>query len=87
VSIVLDAAPFVAVERGDRDLIAIVKRERLANPGATDQRWCRPPGVARGHSRLAALVAPKMRKHANMAGSEHGQLLPPQDAVVVVVSD
>jgi hypothetical protein len=28
-SIVLDAGAFVAVERGDRDMIAIIKRERL----------------------------------------------------------
>jgi hypothetical protein len=28
--LVLDAAAFVAVERGDRDVVALVKRERLA---------------------------------------------------------
>jgi hypothetical protein len=28
--LVLDAGAFVAVERGDRDLVALVKRERLA---------------------------------------------------------
>lgn len=30
-SIVLDAGAFVAIERGDRDLVAIIKRERLAD--------------------------------------------------------
>lgn len=29
-SLVLDAGAFVAVERGDRDIVALVKRERLA---------------------------------------------------------
>lgn len=29
-SVVLDAGAFVAVERGDRDVVALVKRERLA---------------------------------------------------------
>lgn len=44
-SVVLDAGAFVAVERGDRDLIAIVKRERLANRapltsgGVVGQMW------------------------------------------------
>ena len=30
-SVLLDAGAFVAVERGDRDVVALVKRERLAN--------------------------------------------------------
>ena len=44
-SIVLDAGAFVAVERGDRDVIAIIKRERLANraplssAGVVGQVW------------------------------------------------
>jgi hypothetical protein len=29
-SLILDAGAFVAVERGDRDIVALVKRERLA---------------------------------------------------------
>lgn len=29
-SLILDAGAFVAVERGDRDVVALVKRERLA---------------------------------------------------------
>jgi len=31
VSLILDAGAFVAVEGGDRDVVALVKRERLAN--------------------------------------------------------
>ncbi len=30
-TVVLHAGAFVAVERGDRDIVAIIKRERLAN--------------------------------------------------------
>jgi hypothetical protein len=44
-TVVLDAGAFAAVERGDRDLIAIVKRERLAerapltSGGVVGQVW------------------------------------------------
>jgi hypothetical protein len=31
VSLILDAGAFVAVERGDRDVVALIKRERLAD--------------------------------------------------------
>jgi hypothetical protein len=43
--LVLDAGAFVAVERGDRDMVALVKRERLAgrapvtNGGVVAQVW------------------------------------------------
>jgi hypothetical protein len=43
--LVLDAGAFVAVERGDRDVVALVKRERLAdrapvtNGGVVTQVW------------------------------------------------
>jgi hypothetical protein len=43
--LVLDAGAFVAVERGDRDVVALVKRERLAgrtpvtNGGVVAQVW------------------------------------------------
>jgi len=43
--LVLDAGAFVAVERGDRDVVALVKRERLAgrtpvsNGGVVAQIW------------------------------------------------
>ena len=42
---VLDAGAFVAIERGDRDVVALVKRERLAdrapvtNGGVVAQVW------------------------------------------------
>lgn len=43
--LVLDTGAFVAVERGDRDVVALVKRERLAgrapvtNGGVVAQAW------------------------------------------------
>jgi hypothetical protein len=45
VSIVLDAGAFVAVERGDRDMVALIKRERregrapLSHGGVIGQVW------------------------------------------------
>lgn len=54
--LVLDAGAFVAVERGDRDVVAVVKRERLAgrapvtNGGVVAQVW-------RGGRDRQALVA------------------------------
>jgi len=57
VTLVLDAGAFLAVERGDRDVVALVKRERLAgrppvtNGGVVAQVWrgghARQAGVAR----------------------------------------
>ena len=44
-SLILDAGAFVAVERGDRDVVALVKRERLAerspitHGGVVAQAW------------------------------------------------
>lgn len=44
-TVVLDAGAFLAVERGDRDVVALVKRERLAgrppvsNGGVVAQVW------------------------------------------------
>ena len=55
-TVVLDAGAFVAVERGDRDVIAIVKRERLAerapltNGGVVGQVW------RGGHGRQAMVA-------------------------------
>jgi hypothetical protein len=45
VSIVLDAGAFLAVERGDRDMVALIKRERregrapLSHGGVVGQVW------------------------------------------------
>ena len=55
-TIVLDAGALVAVERGDRDMIAIIKRERLENRsplthgGVIGQVW------RGGHGRQANLA-------------------------------
>ncbi|MBW3614322.1 MAG: hypothetical protein KY439_03315 [Actinobacteria bacterium] len=55
-SIVLDAGALVAVERGDRDMIAIIKRERredrapLTHGGVIGQVW------RGGHGRQATLA-------------------------------
>jgi len=61
-SIVLDAGAFVAVERGNRDLTAIVKRERLANRapltsgGVVGQVWRGGHGRQANLARLLAAV-------------------------------
>ena len=55
-TVVLDAGAFVAVERGDRDVVAIIKRERLAgrvpvsSGGVIGQVW------RGGHGRQANLA-------------------------------
>jgi hypothetical protein len=55
-SMVLDAGALVAVERGDRDMIALIKRERqegrapLTNGGVIGQVW------RGGHGRQAILA-------------------------------
>lgn len=55
-SIILDAGALVAVERGDRDMIALIKRERLAgraplsHGGVVGQVW------RGGHGRQAILA-------------------------------
>lgn len=55
-SIVFDAGAFMAVERGDRDLVALVKRERqlgrspLTHGGVVGQVW------RGGHGRQAVLA-------------------------------
>jgi len=62
VSVVLDAGALLAVERGDRDLIAIVKRERLANHapltngGVVGQVWRGGHGRQTNLARLLAGV-------------------------------
>jgi hypothetical protein len=54
--LVMDAGAFVAVERGDRDVVALVKRERLAglapvtNGGVVAQVW------RGGHGRQAPVA-------------------------------
>jgi hypothetical protein len=56
VSLILDAGAFVAVERGDRDVVALIKRERLAgrspvtHGGVVAQVW------RGGHGRQAEVA-------------------------------
>jgi hypothetical protein len=60
--LVLDAGAFVAVERGDRDVVALVKRERLAgrvpvtNGGVIAQVWRGGSGRQAPVARLLAGV-------------------------------
>ena len=61
-TVILDAGAFVAVERGDRDLVAIIKRERLANRvplthgGVVGQVWRGGTGRQTNLARLLAGV-------------------------------
>ena len=96
-TIVLDAGAFVAVERGDRDLIAIIKRERLANRaplssgGVVGQVW------RGGHGRQANLArllpAIDIRPIDEGVGRNIGMLLAAAglddvvDAVVVLLAE
>lgn len=61
-SLVLDTGAFIAVERSDRDVVALVKRELLAERGTSDQRRRRRPDLA-GGSR-----APSGRRAASRRG-------------------
>ncbi len=60
--LVLDAGAFVTVERGDRDVVALVKRERLAgrapvtNGGVVAQVWRGGSGRQASVARLLAAV-------------------------------
>lgn len=55
-SIVLDAGAFVAVERGDRDIVAIIKRERLAGRGPLSSGGVVGQVWRGGHGRQATLA-------------------------------
>ena len=61
-TIILDAGAFVAVERGDRDLVAIIKRERLGgrvpvtHGGVVGQVWRGGTGRQTNLARLLAGV-------------------------------
>src|SRR6202453_1954511 len=60
--LILDAGAFVAVERGDRDVVALVKRERLSgrapvtNGGVVGQVWRGGSGRQAPLARLLAGV-------------------------------
>lgn len=59
-SLILDAGAFIAVERGDREVVALVKRERLAgrlpltHGGVVAQIWRGGPGRQVQIARLLA---------------------------------
>ena len=61
-TVILDAGGFVAVERGDRDLMAIIKRERIAgrtpltHGGIVGQVWRGGSGRQANVARLLAGV-------------------------------
>ncbi|CAN5908554.1 hypothetical protein BH23ACT10_BH23ACT10_38490 [soil metagenome] len=96
-SIILDAGALVAVERGDRDVIALIKRERqagrppLTHGGVVGQVW------RGGHGRQAVLarVLSGLDVHAldDSLGRQAGVLLGRTDvsdvvdAAVVLLAD
>lgn len=77
--LVLDAGAFVAVERGDRDVVALVKRERLAgrvpltNGGVVAQVWRGGSGRQVPTARLLAGV--EIVPIDNSLGRRAGMLL------------
>jgi len=79
VSLVLDAGAFVAVERGDRDVAALVKRERLAerspvtHGGVVAQVWRGGAGRQADVARLLAGV--DVRSLEDALGRRAGVLL------------
>lgn len=96
--LVLDAGAFVAVERGDRDVVALVKRERLASRtpvtcgGVIAQVW------RGGHGRQALLarmlagvdvvpVDDHLGRRAGMLLGRSGQSDAIDAAVVCLASD
>lgn len=71
--LVLDAGAFVAVERGDRDVVALVKRERLSGraPAAAQTRSTRrssawPATVATSLLRIPETSATWRKPQASM---------------------
>ena len=78
-SLILDAGAFVAVERGDRDIVALVKRERLTNRspithgGVVAQIWRVGAGRQAEVTRLLAGVEVKSLDDA--LGKRAGALL------------
>jgi len=97
VSIILDAGAFVAVENGDRDLMAIVKRERcrnrapLTSGGVVGQVWRGGHGRQANVARLLAGV--DVRPIGEEVGRRIGVLLAASgeadivDAAVVLLAN
>jgi hypothetical protein len=96
--LVLDAGAFVAVERGDRDVVALVKRERLAgrvpvtNGGVVAQVWRGGSGRQAPVARLlaGAEVVPvddSLGRRAGMLLARAGQADAIDAAVVCLAAD
>jgi hypothetical protein len=96
--LVLDAGAFVAVERGSRDVIALIKRERLAgrspvtNGGVVAQVWRGGSGQQVPIARLLAGtdVAPiddRLGRRAGMLLARSGQSDAIDAAVVCLAAD
>jgi len=96
--LILDAGAFVAAERGDRDLVALVKRERLAGRvpvtcgGVVAQVWRGGQGKQAPLARLLAgvEVAPidgRLGRRAGMLLARSGQSDAMDAAVVCLAGD
>jgi len=96
--LVLDAGAFLAAERGDRDVVALVKRERLANRvpvtsgGVVAQVWRGGHGRQVPLARLLAGVdvAPvdvALGRRAGVLLARSGQSDPIDATVVCLASD
>jgi hypothetical protein len=96
--LVLDAGAFVAVERGDRDVVALVKRERLAgrvpvtNGGVVAQVWRGGSGRQAPVARLLAgtevvPVDDGLGRRAGMLLARTGQADAIDAAVVCLAAD
>jgi hypothetical protein len=96
--LILDAGAFVAAERGDRDLVALVKRERLAGRvpvtcgGVVAQVWRGGQGKQAPLARLLAgvEVAPidgSLGRRAGMLLARSGQSDAIDSAVVCLAGD
>ena len=96
--LILDAGAFVAAERGDRDLVALVKRERLADRvpvtcgGVVAQVWRGGQGKQAPLARLLAgvEVAPidgSLGRRAGMLLARSGQSDAMDAAVVCLAGD
>jgi hypothetical protein len=96
--LVLDAGAFLAVERGDRDVVALVKRERLAgrppvtSGGVVAQVWRGGRGRQAELARLlagvqVAAIDERLGRRAGMLLARSGQLDAIDAAVVCLAAD
>jgi hypothetical protein len=98
VSLILDAGAFVALERGERDVVALVKRERLAkrspvtHGGVIGQVWRGGSGRQADVARLLPGVDVKsldelLGKRAGVLLAKSGETDAIDAAVVCLASD